>query len=324
VLADPEKRARYDRFGHEGLRGESFQGFNPTIFEDFEDILGNFFGFNFGFGDLFGGRRQRAEELRGRDLALELEISLEEAAAGADKEIALNRAESCPVCRGSGMKPGTRKATCPTCGGRGQIRQQQGFFTLARTCSRCGGSGEIIPSPCEECRGSGTVRSRHALKVRVPGGVADGSRLRMAGVGEAGVRGAGRGDLYIVIRVRPHVLFAREGQHLTCEISLSFAQAALGVTVEVPLLSGEAEKLKIPPGTQSGEVFRIRGAGVRDLESRRTGDLYVRVLVRTPGEMSKEQKSILRQFAASRGESLETIGRAEARVSAPDGRREDR
>jgi molecular chaperone DnaJ len=266
VLADSQKRALYDQFGHGGLRGESFQGFNSTVFEDFEDILGNFFGFNFGFGDLFGGsRRARAQDPRGRDLALELEVTLEESAAGVDKEIALTRAESCAACAGSGMKAGARREACPSCGGRGQVRHQQGFFTVARTCSHCGGSGEIITEPCAECRGSGTAKQKKNLRVRVPAGVAEGSRLRLTSEGEAGGRGAGRGDLYVVIRVRRHDFFEREDDHLTCEIGLSFTQAALGLIVEIPLLTGGAEKLKIPAGTQSGEVFRIKGAGIRNL-----------------------------------------------------------
>ena len=318
VLVDSQKRALYDQFGHGGLRGESFQGFNSTVFEDFEDILGNFFGFNFGFGDLFGGsRRARAQNPRGRDLALELEVTLEESAAGVDKEIALTRAESCAACAGSGMKAGARRGACPSCGGRGQVRHQQGFFTVARTCSHCGGSGEIITEPCGECRGSGTAKQKKNLRVRVPAGVAEGSRLRLTGEGEAGERGAGRGDLYVVIRVRRHDFFEREDDHLTCEIGLSFTQAALGLIVEIPLLTGGVEKLKIPAGTQSGEVFRIKGVGIRNLESRKTGDLYVRVLVRTPEDLTKDQKAILRQLAELRRERLETLDSQAVRRSKP-------
>ena len=187
VLGDPQKRTVYDQYGHGGLRGESFQGFNSTIFEDFEDILGNFFGFNFGLGDLFGGsRRSRAHNAQGRDLALELEITLEEAAGGVEKDIALTRAEACPECRGTGMKAGAKRTACPSCGGRGQVRHQQGFFTVARTCSHCGGAGEIITAPCGECRGSGTAKQKNSLRVRVPAGDSDGSRLRLTGEGVLG------------------------------------------------------------------------------------------------------------------------------------------
>lgn len=310
VLADPQKRERYDRFGPEGLRGESFSGFNSTVFEDFEDILGNFFGFNFGFGDLFGAgtsSRRRAAQ-RGRDLALEMEITLEEAAAGVDKEISLHREEHCPVCEGTRMKPGSKKGTCLACGGRGQIRHQQGFFTMARTCSHCGGSGEIIASPCEECRGAGRVRRKKDLRVRMPAGVEEGSRLRISNEGEAGEPGAGRGDLYVVVKVAKHDFFEREENHLVCEISISFVQAALGITVEIPLLEG-SEKLRIPPGTQSGEVIRLKGRGIKDLDSRRLGDLFVKVHVRTPEDLPKDQRNLLRQLAELRGENLEFIDR---------------
>ena len=325
VLADPEKRSTYDRFGAEGLRGDGFQGFNSTVFEDFEDILGNFFGFNFGFGDRSGaGSRQRARQTqRGRDLALEIEIGLEEAAAGVEKEISLHRAEACPTCRGTRVRPGTRKETCPSCGGRGQIRHQQGFFTLSRPCSRCEGSGEIIPTPCDDCRGTGHARQKRDLRIRIPAGVDEGSRLRIEGEGEAGESGAEPGDLYAVIRVRKHEFFDREEHHLTCEIAVSFAQAALGVTLEIPTFDG-GEKLKIPSGTQSGQVFRIRGKGLKELDSRRIGDLFVKVQVRTPDDLSKDQKAILRQLAEMRSETLEFLDQdrvRKARVPRGEGRR---
>jgi molecular chaperone DnaJ len=316
VLADSQKRSTYDQFGAEGLRGEGFQGFNSTIFEDFEDILGNFFGFSFGLGDLFGGgsRQRQRQAQRGRDLALEIEITLEEAAAGADKEISLHRAEACPTCGGTRLKPGTRKESCSTCGGRGQIRHQQGFFTVTRACSRCGGSGEIITAPCEDCRGTGHARRKRDLRVRIPAGVGDGNRLRISGEGEAGESGAEPGDLFAVIRVRKHDFFEREDHHLTCEISISFAQAALGVTVDIPTFDG-GDKLKIPAGTQSGEVLRIRGKGMKELDSRRLGDLFVRVHVRTPGDLPKDQKALLRQLADLRGESLEFLNQDQVRKS---------
>lgn len=316
VIGDPDKRATYDRFGHDGLRGEGFtgfSGFDSSIFEDFEDILGNFFGFSFGFGDFFGGggRQRRRSAQKGRDLALEMEITLEEAAAGVEKEISINRAEHCPSCEGTGLRPGTQKAACPTCGGRGQIRHQQGFFTVARTCSHCGGKGEVITAPCEECKGSGLTRRKNTLNVRIPTGIDDGSQLRIAGAGEAGERGAPRGDLYVMIRVKKHPFFHRENQHLSCEISLSFVQATLGITADIPTLEG-SESLKIPAGTQSGEVFRLRGRGVRDLESHGTGDLFVKVRVETPTNLTKEQRAILRQLGELRGENMEHLDKIES------------
>jgi molecular chaperone DnaJ len=306
VLGDGDKRGTYDRFGHDGLRGEGFSGFsgfNATVFEDFEDILGSFFG----FGDLFGGRdrRRRGRPERGRDLALELEISLEEAAAGAEKEISLTRAESCPACGGSGARPGTQKTTCPACQGRGQVRFQQGFFTVARTCSQCRGSGEIIPTPCQECRGAGRVKAKRSLKIRVPEGVDEGTRLRLEGEGEPGEAQGPRGDLYVVIRVAKHPFFERRDGDLLCEIPISFSQAALGAAIEVPGLGGTTERVKVPAGTQTGAVFRQRGRGIKDLHSHRKGDLFVRASVKTPENLNKEEKSLLQRLAELRGEDLE-------------------
>jgi molecular chaperone DnaJ len=310
VLADHEKRSLYDRFGAEGLRGQGFSGFDSAVFEDFEDILGNFFGFN--LGDLFGGRsrgRGGARRSRGHDLALEVEISLEEAAVGLEKEIKLSRAETCSVCHGSKRKAGTRPATCPSCGGRGQLRYQQGFFTMARTCPRCQGTGEINPSPCETCQGKGHTREKRTLKVRIPGGVDDGSRLRLVGEGEAGDEGMPAGDLYVVTRVRKHPFFERDGNDLVCEVAVSFTQAALGARIEIPTLDGP-EILKVPPGTQPGEIMRLKGKGVQDVSGRRKGDLFVKVLVRTPENLSKEQKALLAQLAQIRGEDVESVDKS--------------
>jgi len=309
VLADPEKRSVYDRFGHEGLRGEGFQGFSgfdASVFEDFEDILGNFFGFS--FGSFFGerGRRRGAGRQSGGDLALEIEISLEEAAAGVEKDIKLTRAETCPACRGSKRKPGTEASSCPSCGGHGQVRYQQGFFTVARTCLRCQGRGEIVESPCATCQGKGRVREKRSLKVRIPAGVSDGLRLRLVGEGEAGDEGMPAGDLYVTMRVRRHAFFERDGNNLACEISISFTQAALGARVEIPTLEG-SEILKIPPGVQGGEVIRVKGKGIQDVGGRRKGELFVKVLVKTPEGLSKEQKALLVKLAELRGEDIESV-----------------
>jgi molecular chaperone DnaJ len=311
VLADPERRTTYDRFGLDGLRGEGFSGFSgfdASIFGDFEDILGSLFG----FGDIFGarGRRRSAFSQQGRDLALELEISLEQAASGVEKEINLNRAEHCPECRGSGVSPGTKKTECPTCQGRGQVRYQQGFFAVSRTCSHCHGAGEVIPSPCRNCHGSGRIKQKQKIMVRVPAGVEDGSRLRFEGQGEAGGAGAAPGDLYVVTRVAKHPLFEREDSNLFCQVSVSFSQAALGASIEVPGLDHESEELKVPPGTQTGAVFRLRGRGIKDLRSHRKGDLYVKVQVNTPQNLSKDEKALLRRLAELRGEDLDKADRS--------------
>ncbi len=312
VLIDPQKRGVYDRFGHDGLRGEGFSGFsgfNSTIFSDFEDILGNFF--NFGFEGFFGGRQQRRESYprRGRDLALELEISLEEAAFGGEKEININRFELCPVCSGSKMQPGTNMETCSHCQGRGTIRYQQGFFAISRTCSHCEGSGQRIPFPCKECRGTGRKKKKKSLTIKIPPGVDDGTKLRLEGEGEAGDKDAEKGDLYVITRVKKHKFFERDDNNLYCEISISFVKAALGTTIEIPTLEG-SEILKIPEGTQPGEIIRLKGKGIKDLYSRHKGDLFIKVIVNTPKNLSKNQKNYLKQFAESRGEYTERIDRS--------------
>ncbi|OGD21286.1 MAG: molecular chaperone DnaJ [Candidatus Aminicenantes bacterium RBG_13_59_9] len=312
VLGDPEKRPVYDRYGFDGLRGEGFSGFSgfdSSIFGDFEDILGSLFG----FGDVFGTRsRRRNSPQRGRDLALEIEISLEEAASGVDKEISLSRAEHCPECRGTGLAPGTNKSECPTCRGLGQVRYQQGFFAVSRTCSHCHGAGQVIPSPCRNCHGAGRINQKQKVTVHIPAGVADGSRLRIGGQGEAGEAGAGRGDLYILVRVAKHRFFEREDSHLFCQIPLSFSQAALGVSVEIPGLDQESEILKIPAGTQTGAVFRMKGRGLKDLHGHRRGDIYVKVEVKTPENQGKEEKELLRRLAEIRGEELDGVDRSVA------------
>ena len=304
VLIDSEKRSTYNRFGHDGLRGEGFSGFNgfnSSIFEDFEDILGNFF--NFGFGDLFG-TRQRARSYypkRGRDLVLEYAVNLKEAAFGVEKEIKLNRVELCPVCHGSKMRPGTQKSVCRICQGKGQVRYQQGFFVVARTCSSCRGTGEIIASPCLDCKGNGKVRKKSTLTIKIPAGVDEGTKLRIEGDGEAGDQGTTRGDLYVIIRLKKHDFFEREGNNLYCETRIPFTQAALGTTLPIPTLDGD-EILKIPAETQPGKVFRLKGKGIKNLHSHRKGDIFVKINVEIPKNLTKEQQDLLQQFARSRGE----------------------
>lgn len=309
VLIDPDKKAVYDQYGRDGLRSQGYSGFDSSVFEDFEDILGNFFGFS--FGDLFGTaeRNRRRQPERGRDLALEMEISLEEAALGAEKEIKLTRHERCSSCDGSKLRPGSRKSVCPACQGRGQIRYQQGFFTLSRTCSHCRGAGEIIASPCGECQGTGMIKEKASLKIKIPAGMDNGTRLRVPGEGEAGEKDMPRGDLYVITRIRKHAFFKREKNDLSCEVPLSFAQAALGARIEVPTFE-DNEVLKIPSGVQSGEVFRLKGKGIRDVDGRRKGDLYVKVIVTTPADLTKEQKSLLLKLAEFRGETIDDVDKS--------------
>ena len=309
ILIDPERKAVYDQYGREGLRGQGVSGFDTSVFQDFEDILGNFFGFS--FSDFFGGRdrvrRQQAQ--RGRDLALEMEIGLDEAARGTEREVKLTRHERCPACDGSKLSPGTRKTACPACQGRGQIRYQQGFFTVSRTCSHCGGAGEIIASPCVECRGTGQVKEKTSLNVRIPVGIDDGSRLRIAGEGEAGDPGMPRGDLYVIIRIRKHDFFGREKNDLFCEIPLSYSQAALGARIGIPTFEGD-EVLKVPAGVQSGDTFRLKGKGIKDIGGHKKGDLYVKVVVKTPTGLTKEQKALFAKLAELAGEPVDDVDKS--------------
>jgi len=308
VLIDSQKRSIYDRYGHEGLKGEGFSGFSgfdSTIFEGFEDILGNIF--NFGFGDIFGTRsRSRSYPKRGRDLALELDISLEEAAFGVEKEIKINRVELCPECNGSKMKPGTDKRSCPHCKGRGQVHYRQGFFTISQPCIQCRGTGEIIDSPCQNCRGTGHIRNKAAKKIQIPAGISAGMRLRLEGEGDAGEKNAPRGDLYVGINVKKHKYFEREENDLICEVSISFPRAALGTKMEIPTLNGK-ETLKIPSGIQSGEIIKLKNKGIKDIHSSRMGDLLIKVHVITPSSLNKKQKDLLKQFAELSGEDVDSL-----------------
>jgi len=307
VLIDPEKRSIYDRFGHDGLRGEGFSGFtgfNSTIFEGFEDILGSFF--NFGFGDFFGTtQRQRSYyPHKGRNLALEVSLTLEKAVFGVEKEIRLNRNETCPTCNGSKLRPGTKKAICSNCNGDGQVRYQQGFFSISRTCPHCGGVGEVVLTPCVDCKGTGKVKKKSVVNIKIPAGVEDGMKLRIQGEGEAGEQGTQRGDLYVLINVKEHEFFKRKEENLYCQMSISFPEAALGTKIDVPTFEG-TETLKIPEGTQTGEVFKIKGKGATILNSNKKGDLFVQIQVKTPENLNKAQKEILQKFAESMGERLD-------------------
>lgn len=295
VLSDPQKRAAYDRYGHAGLNGGSgFEGFGGA---DLGDIFGDFFGemFNMG-GARRAGRTSRAQ--RGRDVQADLDLQFEEAVFGKQAEIEIRRAEACTACKGTGTANGRGPVTCQQCGGHGQVRYQQGFFSIARTCSACNGSGQVIVDPCPECRGEGRVPQRHTIGVTVPAGVEDGTRIRYQGEGDAGRFGGPSGDLYVVLSVKPHEFFEREGIDLHCVVFVSFPQVALGTEIEITTLEGNTA-LKIPEGTQSGKRFRLRGKGVPRLNDRGRGDLVVEVVVQTPKKLSKPQREILEQLAAT-------------------------
>ena len=302
ILSDPQKRAQYDRFGHVGVGAPAgFGGFDPATFSEFSDILGDFFGMGgaSGFGDLFGGggQRRRTRAQRGADLRYDLRLKFEEAAFGSKAKIKIPRTESCANCGGSGAKPGTQPMACKMCGGRGAVRQQQGFLTISRTCPTCSGAGQVNSDPCKNCRGEGRVQIEKTLAVTIPAGVDSESRLRISGEGEAGARGGPPGDLYVFIHVEEHPFFEREGSDLLCKIRISFSQAALGAQIEVPTLDGK-ESLTIPEGTQTGSRFRLRGKGIPRLEGHGKGDLHVFVRVVTPARLNKEQRRLLEELAA--------------------------
>jgi molecular chaperone DnaJ len=291
VLSDPDKRARYDRFGHAGTQN-SFSGFDPAIFSDFGDILGDFFG----FGDLFGSSRRRSGPERGADLRYDLKVSFREAAFGLKSKIKIPRHENCGTCGGTGAAKGRGPATCPACQGMGQVRYQQGFFSISRTCGQCNGEGRIIRDPCESCHGRGRVRKERVIELKIPAGVDNGSRLRIQGEGEAGGRGGPPGDLYVIIYVEEHPFFQRQGNNIYCQIPIGLTQAVLGAEISVPTLEGE-EKMKIPEGTQSGTVFRMRNKGIVSLNERGRGDQFVTVNVVVPTKLTKEQRQLFEALA---------------------------
>jgi molecular chaperone DnaJ len=299
VLADADKRARYDRFGHAGVSGATGgAGFDPSIFSEFDDIFGSL-GDIFGFGGAFGGGRRRGGPQRGADLRYDLEITFEQSAQGAETSIQIPRQESCETCSGTGAAQGTSPSQCPQCRGTGQLRYQQGFFTVARTCAQCRGTGRIITKPCATCHGHGVVEQMRKLTVKIPAGIATGQRLRLTGEGEAGALGGPPGDLYVVIHVHEHSFFHRDGNDLACEIPIYFTTLALGGEIMVPSVEGTPESLKIPEGTATGAVFRLRGKGMPDVSGRGRGDLLVTVQGITPRKLSREQKRLVEQLAAT-------------------------
>jgi len=292
ILTDAQKRAAYDQFGHagvDGMRGPGGgQGFDPR--DAFGDIFGDV------FGDIFGaGRRGRSQVYRGADLRYELELSLEQAVFGDTANVEFATLAECSECSGSGSTQGTKPTTCDTCRGAGQVRMQQGFFTVQQACPRCNGRGQVVTDPCVSCRGQGRTRKQKTLSVKVPAGVDNGDRIRLSGEGEAGRNGGPPGDLYVEVRVREHPIFERDGAHLSCEVPVSFATATLGGSVEVPTLGGNAT-IKVPAETQSGRVFRLRDKGIRPVRGGATGDLFCRVVVETPVHLTREQKDLLKKF----------------------------
>jgi molecular chaperone DnaJ len=292
VLSDAQKRATYDRFGHAGLQSTGQGGFNPESFTDVSDILGDFFG----FGDLFGGGgRRRSRAQRGEDVRYDLEISFEEAVRGMSAEIQVPRMERCGRCEGAGSEPGSKPSTCPTCNGRGEVVYQQSFLSIRRTCSTCGGAGQVIRNPCSQCRGQGYQQVQHKLKVNIPAGVDDGTRVRMTNEGQPGANGGPHGDLYVFLKVRPHSFFERHESDLHCTIPVNFAQAALGSELDVPTLD-QPYRLKIPEGTQTGAQFRLRHKGVPLLNGGGRGDLYIHVVVKTPARLTREQRKLMEQL----------------------------
>jgi len=296
VLADAEKRSLYDRFGHQGVSSAAGAGgFDPSVFADFGDILGGL-GDIFGFGDLFGGARRRGGPQRGADLRYDLEISFEESARGAETSIQIPRQENCETCSGSGAAPGSSPSTCPQCGGQGQVRFQQGFFTVARSCPQCRGSGRIISKPCHTCRGAGRVTRDRKITVKIPAGIASGQQLRLTGEGEAGTAGGPAGHLYVVVHVQEHEFFRRDGLNLFCEIPVNFTTLALGGEIQVPTLDG-IENVKVPEGTQTGTTLRLRAKGMPEVNGRGRGDLFATVQGQTPKKLTRDQRHLLEQLA---------------------------
>ena len=297
VLSDAQKRQVYDTYGHAGLSSAGgSQGFDNTVFQDFHDIFGDFFGFEDLFGG--GGRRGRGRAQRGADLRYDMSLSFEEASAGVTTKIKLPRQEFCEACNGTGAKKGTGVVACQTCAGRGQLAYQQGFFTITRTCPACQGAGQIVRERCPECRGQGRFEREKMIELRIPPGVDTGTRLRVAGEGEPGPNGGPAGDLYVVLEVKEHPFFERRGADLYCTIPISIAQATLGTELQVPGLNGE-ERLKIPEGTQSGAVFRIKGKGLADPRGGGKGDLYYHLRVLTPTKLTREQRKLIEQLGAT-------------------------
>ena len=312
VLSDPQSRAAYDQYGHAAFDPRARAnagGFGGGGFHDPTEIFREVFGGSSIFEDLFGGGgRREGGAQRGADLRYDMELSFMEATQGCDKEITVTKLGECEVCDGSGAEEGATQKTCPTCGGRGQVISSRGIFSIAQTCPRCEGRGRVVDKPCKNCRGSGRHEKTSTIKIRIPAGVDTGARLRSGGNGEAGARGGPAGDLYVVLHVKPHEIFQREGDDLICEVPISFVQAALGAEVEVPTLTGSMN-IKIPGGTQSGTVFRLKGKGVKNVQGYGSGDLLAHVAVEVPTKLNSAQRAKLEEFAASCDENVNPISK---------------
>ncbi len=295
ILSDKERKANYDQFGHAAFENSGGRGgfSNSDFSSSFSDIFEDFFD---GFGETSGRRRGRSNDSRGADLRFDLSISLEEAYNGKKQEINFSSSDKCKICSGSGAEPGSKPISCSACGGRGQVRTNQGFFTIQQTCPECGGAGEQISSPCKECRGLGKKQSKKKIFTNIPKGVDDGTRIRLSGKGEAGTKGGGNGDLYIFVTIKNHNIFKRSEENLFYEFPISLSDAALGATVEVPTLDGGKAKVKIPAGTQNGKQFRLKGKGMPIMRNKEYGDLYIQATTEVPVSLTKEQKKLLEQF----------------------------
>ena len=286
ILTDANKRAAYDQYGHAGVDPSAGGGAGAAGFgEAFGDI----------FGDIFGGGRSRSSVYRGADLRYNLEVTLEEAARGTETKIRIPTMQACETCHGSGTKPGTQPTSCATCGGHGQVRMQQGFFSIQQTCPKCHGSGKVVKSPCLQCHGAGRIKQHKTLSVKIPAGVAEGDRIRLSGEGEAGVNGGPTGDLYVVIHLKAHAVFQRDHNDLHCEMPISFSTAAVGGDIEIPTLDGYA-KIKVPAETQTGKVFRLRGKGIKGVRSTTFGDLMCHVVIETPVNLTTRQRELLAEL----------------------------
>lgn len=298
VLSDPQKRAAYDQYGHAAFDRRAGGFGRAGGFHDPFDVFREVFGGGSIFEDLFGGaQRDPSQAQRGDDLRYDMEITFEEAAHGCDKEITVTKPERCDECQGSGAEAGSRARACATCGGRGQVISSRGIFSIAQTCPHCQGAGRLIDKPCKVCRGNGRREKTSKIKLRIPAGVDSGSRLRSAGNGEAGWRGGPTGDLYVMLHVKPHEIFQRDGDDLLCEVPVSFVQAALGTEIDVPTLEGKSS-VKVPAGTQPGTMFRLKGKGVKNIQGYGHGDLHVRVSVEVPTQLNAAQKIKLEEFAS--------------------------
>ena len=293
MLTNPEKREAYDRYGHAGVDPNSGMGGGGFGGGGFGDAFGDIFGDIFGGGR--GGRGGGPQVYRGADLRYNLEITLEQAAHGFDTTIRVPSWDKCDTCHGSGAKPGTQPVTCTTCAGHGQVRMQQGFFSIQQTCPKCHGSGKIIPEPCAACGGAGRIKRNKTLEVKIPAGIDNGMRIRSSGNGEPGTNGGPPGDLYVEIHIKPHAVFQREGDDLHCEMPISYSKAALGGEIEVPTLTGKVS-FTVPEGTQTGKTFRLKGKGIKNVRSGYTGDLFCHVAVETPVKLTDKQKELLREF----------------------------